>query len=141
VFFLPEGMPGVEQSETETVADSGTLADTPTGGDVSIDATGNHIITTAKYEGNPGGIPTFEASGNYYDVHLDNDINVNSLTIEFSPAIEDTTIFYWDGAIDKRMYRGHHYCLYVPKPIRFNGPYLRFRAGSNSRRHRYQAGQ
>jgi hypothetical protein len=98
VFFLPEGVPGIELSETETVADSGTLADTPTGGDVSIDATGNHIITTAKYEGNPGGIPTFETSGNYYDVHLDNDINVNSLTIEFSPAIEDTTIFYWDGA-------------------------------------------
>jgi len=87
---------GPTEVESETVTGDGTMEDTPTGGDVSIDATGEHTITTAKYEDNPGGTPTFEATGDYYDVHLDDDSGVNSLTIEFCPADEDTVIYYWD---------------------------------------------
>jgi len=91
-----------EETESETVSDSGTMEDTPTGGDVTIDATGDHTITTAKYAENPGGTPTFEATGNYYDVHLDDDTNVDSLTIEFCPADEETVIYYWDGTSWRR---------------------------------------
>jgi len=95
VFFIPEGGVEVEESKTETITGSGTMEDTTTGGDVSIDATGKHTITTAKYEDNPGGSPTFEATGDYYDVHLDDDTDVNSLTIEFCPAAPDTVVYYW----------------------------------------------
>ena len=82
-----DGTP-TEETESETIDGSGTVTNTPTGGDVTIDATGDHIITTAKYTENPGGAATFSATGDYYDVHLDDDAGVNSLTI----------IYYWDGA-------------------------------------------
>jgi hypothetical protein len=97
VFFIPEGGAEVEESQTETVTDSGAVTDTPTGGDVSIDATGDHTVTIAKYEDNPGGTPTFSATGDYYDVHLDDDTGVTSLTIAFCPAEEDTIVYYWSG--------------------------------------------
>jgi hypothetical protein len=86
-----------EETESKTIDDDGTVADTPTGGDVTIDATGNHTITTAKYTENPGGTPTFQATGDYWDVHLDNATNVNSITIEFRPADPGDTIYYWDA--------------------------------------------
>lgn len=97
MFFIPEGGAEVVESKTETISGSGTMEDTPTGGDVSIDATGDHTITIAKYEDNPAGTPAFEATGDYYDVHLDDDTGVNSLVIEFCPAAPDTVIYYWDG--------------------------------------------
>ena len=86
-----------EETESETIDGSGTMEDTPTGGDVTIDATGDHTITTAKYTENPGGAATFTATGDYYDVHLDTDAGVNSLTVEFCPATPTTVIYYWDG--------------------------------------------
>jgi hypothetical protein len=97
VFFIPEGGVEVTESQTETVTDSGTITDTPTGGDISIDANGDHVITAAKYADNPGGTPTFQATGDYYDVHIDDATGVNSLTIEFYPATEETKIYYWNG--------------------------------------------
>jgi|GEM_PF-3191992 len=87
----------LEEAKSETVTGSGTVTDTATGGSITIDATGDHTITTAKYVGNPGGTPTFTASGNYYDVHLDSAVGVNSLTIEFCPATASTVIYYWNS--------------------------------------------
>lgn len=98
VFFIPEGGAEVVESQTETVTDSGTITDTPTGGDVTIDASGDHNVTTAKYADNPGGTPTFQSTDDYYDVHLDDDTGVDGITIEFCPATPDTVIYYWDGA-------------------------------------------
>jgi len=97
VFFVPSGGVGIEDSETETVSDSGTVTDSLTGGDVSIDAEGDHTITVAEYTENPGGEPTFEASGDYYDVHLDDDAGVNSVTIEFCPAEQGDIIYCSTG--------------------------------------------
>ncbi|NMX21537.1 hypothetical protein C5S30_03710 [ANME-1 cluster archaeon GoMg4] len=87
----------VEETESETIDGDGTMEDTPTGGDVTIDATGDHTITTAKYEENPGGKLTFEATGDYWDVHLDNATGVTSITIEFCPADPGDTIYYWNA--------------------------------------------
>jgi hypothetical protein len=97
VFFIPMGGVEVSESQTETVTDSGTVNDTLTGGDVSIVATGDHNITIAKYADNPGDTPTFQATGEYYDVHLDNDTSVNSLSIEFCPATAEMVIYHWNG--------------------------------------------
>ena len=88
---------GAGETKSETVTGSGTVTNTPTGGDVTINATGDHTVTTIKYESNPGGTTSFSASGNYYDVHLDSTANVNSLTVEFCPATPTTVIYYWDG--------------------------------------------
>jgi len=96
VIFTTASAP-VTQSTTQTVTGSGTITDTATGGSVTIDATGDHTLTTAKYSGNPGGTPTFTVSGNYYDVHLDSAVGVNSLTIEFCPATASTVIYYWNS--------------------------------------------
>ena len=85
------------ETKTETVSGSGTMGDTSTGGDITIDATGDHTISTSMYVSNPGGDHTFRSTG-YYDVHLDDKTGVASLTVEFCPATEDTVIYYWNGA-------------------------------------------
>ena len=97
-WWVEEDGTNTEKTKDEEIDGSGTMEDTPTGGDVTIDATGNHTITTAKYTENPGGTATFKATGDYYDVHLDTDAGVNSLTIEFCPATASTIIYYWDGS-------------------------------------------
>lgn len=98
VFFTKQGTDVVD-SKTETISGSGTCTNTCTGGNVTIDAAGEHTVTTAKYSSNPGGTPTFQASGDYYDVHLDSTVGVNSLNIQFCPGASPTLIYYWDGAI------------------------------------------
>jgi uncharacterized repeat protein (TIGR02059 family) len=114
VIFAPAGAP-VTQSKTQTVSGSGTVTNTPTGGDVTINGTGNHTLTTAKYGGNPGGTPSFQASGNYYDVHLDSATNVNSITVQFCPGVSPTVIYYWNGtswvAASNQSYSGE--CIVV----------------------------
>ena len=88
----------LEEVESKTISDSGTMQDTPTGGDITIDATGNHTITTAAYAENPGGACPFTNEGSYYDVHLDSADGVNSLTVQFCPAYENEVIYFWNGA-------------------------------------------
>jgi len=82
----------LEECKSECICGCGCCSGTPTGGDVTIDAEGDHTITAAKYADNPGGTPTFEAEG-YYDVHLDSAEGVNSLLVEFCPAEE---VYFWD---------------------------------------------
>ena len=96
-WWLEKDGTNTEETESEKITDGGTMEDTPTGGDVTIDATGNHTITTAKYAENPGGEPTFQATGDYWDVHLDNASNVTNVTIEFCPADPGDTIYYWNA--------------------------------------------
>ena len=98
VAFDDVSLTTLSEVESETIADSGTMTSTATGGDVHIYATGSHTITTAKYGGNPAGTPTFQATGNYYDVHLDSAEGVTKLEIQFSPATASTVIYYWTGS-------------------------------------------
>ena len=86
-----------EATETEEVSGSGTMANTPTGGNIDIVATGNHTLTAAKYTENPGGATTFQATEDYWDVHLDNATGVTSLTVNFCPANLGDIIYYWDA--------------------------------------------
>ena len=90
------GGTGTEEIEYESISGSGTMQDTPTGGDVAIDATGDHTVTVAKYAGNPGSTGFNGATGNYWDVHLSDDTGVTSVTIEFCPG--GTSINYWNGS-------------------------------------------
>ncbi len=89
------------EASSNTVSGDGTVPadDTVTGiGSIDIDAAGDHTITTATYNNNPGGTALGNATGNYWDVHLDDDTGVNSLTIDFCPSNARTIISYWDGA-------------------------------------------
>jgi hypothetical protein len=102
VFFIPAGGPDVEESDIETVTgNSGTIPakDSPTGGELNVSGSGmNTTVTIAKYTGNPGGSTSgFQASGNYYDVHLSNTTGVSSLTVQFCPATVSMVIYYWNG--------------------------------------------
>ncbi|MFO7918474.1 MAG: NosD domain-containing protein [Anaerolineae bacterium] len=90
---------GVEDAESESITGTTTITDTLTGGDVTITTTNSttHTVTTAKYDNNPGGDHAFVATG-YYDIHLDNTDDVDSVTIEFCKNMDaNTTIYYWDG--------------------------------------------
>ena len=90
---------GAEPAEvkSETISGSGTMTDTAIGGQVTINGDGDHTITTAAYAENPGGACPFTNEGSYYDVHLDSADGVNSLTVQFCPALEGENISYWDG--------------------------------------------
>jgi len=99
-WLIEEGGTPTTDAHAEEIDGSGTIDadDTPEGmGDVDIDATGDHTVTVAKYDTNPGGHPDFMAEG-FYDVHLDSPVGVNSLTVEFCPATETTTVWFWNGA-------------------------------------------
>lgn len=98
VFFTPLSAPPITENQTETVTGSETITDTSTGGSITIEGTGPHTITTVQYGGNPGGTtPSFKGDASYYDVHVDNTLNLNSITIQFSPATESTVIYYSSG--------------------------------------------
>jgi len=92
----------VEGGKSETVTGDGTV-DATAEADVSvnIDATGDHTVTCVEYSGNPDSAFSNEI-GKYYDVSLDDDTNVNSLTIRFyytdadlGGRVESTLTMYW----------------------------------------------
>ena len=100
VLFTPAGVT-VTEMKGGVVEGSGTVSgsDTVSGiGEVTINGTGSHVITTAKYNKNPGGSVTFNASGSYWDIFLAPTTGVNSLAVEFCPASPSTIIYYWDGS-------------------------------------------
>jgi len=97
VFFVPEGGKDVTDSQTEIINGSGTMSNTLTGGAININASGEHIITVAEYQGNPKKETVFRVTGDFYDVHLNDSSNVNEVIIRFCPATPQTKIFYWDG--------------------------------------------
>jgi len=84
----------VTEATSDCLCDGGTCCDTCTGGDITVDAEGNHTILTATYDSNPGGSTLFMSGEVYYDIYLDDATGVTSLIIEFCPAEEDTVIYY-----------------------------------------------
>jgi len=100
VLFTPTGV-SVTEIKGGVVGGSGTVSgsNTVSGiGEVTINGTGSHVITTAKYNKNPGGGVTFNASGSYWDIFLAPTTGVNSLAAKFCPATPSTIIYYWDGS-------------------------------------------
>ena len=94
----------VEESKIEDVSGTGGTIpadESPTGGEVTVSGAGIPVdaaLTVATYADNPGGATTFTASGDYWDVHLSNDTNVDSVTVNFCPADSEDIIYYWDGS-------------------------------------------
>jgi hypothetical protein len=100
VFFIPPGGTDIGPYGWQSIIGSGTVS--LWYGAAIFDTTGEHFIVAALYEGNPGGPPTFNASGMYFDIHLDNIAGLNSLTLtscteEILPDTIVLTVYYWDG--------------------------------------------
>jgi len=92
----------VEGGLSETVSGDGTV-DATDEADISvvIDAVGDHTVTCVEYANNPDSAFSNEI-GKYYDVSLDDDTNVNSLTIRFyytdadiAGRVESSLKMYW----------------------------------------------
>ena len=93
----------LEESNTEDVSGMGgtiPAGESPTGGNVAVSGSGipdDAALAVAKYADNPGGATTFNASGDYWDVHLSNYTNVWFVMVDFCPADSEDIIYYWDG--------------------------------------------
>jgi uncharacterized repeat protein (TIGR02059 family) len=101
VFFIPPGKPDVIEHGWESISGSGQVS--LWYGTATFVATGEHVITAALYSGNPGGTPSFNASGVYFDIHLDNIAGITSLTLQscdpdIVPSVPNLTVYYWDGS-------------------------------------------
>jgi hypothetical protein len=67
-------------------------------GEIIIEGTGQHTVTTGKYTKNPAGAPTFTPTGDYWFVDVTDPAGLNSVTVRFCPAQSSNTVYYWDGA-------------------------------------------
>jgi hypothetical protein len=66
-------------------------------GEIIIEGTGQHTVTTGRYADNPVGAPTFSPTGDYWFVDVTDLSGLNSVTIRFCPAESNNTVYYWDG--------------------------------------------
>ena len=67
-------------------------------GEIIIEGTGQHTVTTGRYPDNPAGAPTFTPTGDYWFVDVTDLSGLNSVTVRFCPAESSNTVYYWDGA-------------------------------------------
>jgi hypothetical protein len=57
------------------------------------------MLIVAEYANNPGGAPTFQSGGHYYDIYLSDDTGVASVTIYFCEDVTpEMVIYYWDAS-------------------------------------------
>jgi hypothetical protein len=67
-------------------------------GDVTVNATScNGSILLAQYASNPGGTPTFAATGQYFDVHSITPGAFTQVIIQFCGLTTSDTIYFWNG--------------------------------------------
>ena len=105
VFFKePDGadVSGAKTEKTEPGDDTVDAKD-ETGCEIDKSGDGTPTITSARYEGNPGGTPCFSAhEGSYFDVHLDDSTGVDEIVIRYyypTDVDESSLVMYWwDGS-------------------------------------------
>jgi len=66
-------------------------------GGVTAITTGNGTLVVAQYASNPGGTPTFAATGQYYDVHIAPPGAFTQVIIQFCGLTTSDTIYFWNG--------------------------------------------
>ena len=66
-------------------------------GEIIIEGTGKHTVTTGRYANNPAGAPTFTPTGDYWFVDVTDLSGLNSVTTRFCPADSNNTVYYWNG--------------------------------------------
>lgn len=78
-----------------TVSTGGTGPSTP--GSVTASAIGTGTTAVAQFASNPGGLPTFESAGSYFDVHASHDSNITDLTVVVGSLNGGNVAYWWNG--------------------------------------------
>ena len=86
----------VTASQTGT-SSSGTGTATATAGGVTATATGTGSVTVEQYASNPGGAPTFRASGAYFDVSASTGNTFGSVTTSDCSLSGGNAVYWWTG--------------------------------------------
>ena len=90
-FFVTEAAAGVTGQDV-------TSGDNPLAsfGPATAQAAGSGLLAVAEYGANPGGIPTFHASGTYFDVYVAPGNSFSQVTI-VACTLNGGTKLYWSG--------------------------------------------
>ena len=78
-----------------TIADGDTA---PGMGEIIIEGTGQHTVTTGRYTDNPALAPAFTPTGYYGFVDVIDLSGLNSVKVRFCPAAANNTVYYWNGS-------------------------------------------
>jgi VCBS repeat-containing protein len=90
-FFVTE----VEANVTGQDVASGTDPSVASGS-TTASAEGDGLLVVAEYDANPGGIPSFSASGTYFDVYTAPDSTFSQVTIEACSLNASDKLYWWN---------------------------------------------
>jgi predicted outer membrane repeat protein len=95
-FFVTEAPAGVTAQDV-------TSGENPVAvvGSASATATGSGLLVVAEYDANPGGPPSFTASGSYFDVYADPDSSFSQVEIVACGLGASDKLYWWDAVLDK----------------------------------------
>jgi PKD repeat protein len=91
-FFVTEATAGVTSQDVASGTDPSA-----TSGAAAASASGDGLLVVAEYDANPGGTPSFSASGAYFDVYAAPDNSFTQVTIEVCSLTGSDNLFWWDG--------------------------------------------
>jgi hypothetical protein len=74
---------------------------TASSGTVTADATGSGLLVVAEYDANPGGVPSFSASGAYFDVYAAPDSSFSEVSIVACGLNGGDHLYWWDAVSGK----------------------------------------
>ena len=101
----------VTETSTQVSASSSGTSNTPSGmvivstggtgpstpGSVTASAIGTGTTAVAQFASNPGGLPTFESAGSYFDVHVSHDSDITDLTVVVGSLNGGNVAYWWNG--------------------------------------------
>ncbi len=95
-FFVTEAAAGVVEQQVSSGTDpSASVAP------ASASATGDGLLAVAQYDANPGGTPSFNASGTYFDVYVAPGNSFSQVSIMACGLNPGDKLYWWDVGNDK----------------------------------------
>ncbi len=93
----------VTEAAAEVTGQAVTSGDDPaaTFGPATATATGSGLLVVAGYDANPGGTPSFTASGVYFDVYAAPGNRFSKVNIAACDSTASDKLFWWNAAQDK----------------------------------------
>ncbi len=95
-FFVTEATAGVIGQEVSSGTDPSAAS-----GLATATASGDGLLVVAEYNANPGGMPSFSASGTYFDVYAAPDNSFSQVSIAACGLNPNDKLFYWDANLGK----------------------------------------
>jgi hypothetical protein len=93
----------VTKADTEVTGQAAGIGENPaaTYGAATATATGGGLVIVAEYTANPGGTPSFTASGAYFDVYTAQGSTFSQVAIAACGLYATDKLFWWDVAANK----------------------------------------